>query len=172
MYKFDFTGKVCFITGGAEGLGKEYVQTMAEQGADIAFCDVKDEEGKATEKEIAELTGKKIKFYHCDVTDEKEVHDTVAAIVKEFGKIDQLINNAGILTYGPIATYSKAEFERMIAVDVVGPWLVSREVMNQSMIPNKKGRIVNISSVAAQYGTNAGCPAYHAGKGAILGLIK
>ena len=102
MFKFDFTGKTALVTGGAEGLGKEFVQTLAEQGADVAFCDVQDEKGLATEKELAELTGKKIKYWHCDVADETQVKQTVAEIIKEFGKIDQLVNNAGRLTYNPI----------------------------------------------------------------------
>lgn len=172
MFKFDFTGKVALVTGGAEGLGKEFVQTIAEQGSDVAFCDIKDEEGKATEKELAEKTGKKIKYYHCNVADEAEVHAMVADIVKEFGKIDQLVNNAGCLTYGPISEYSMEQWLKVINTDLTGPWCVSKEVMNQSMIPNKKGRIVNISSVAGGYGTPAGCPSYHAAKGGVIGLIK
>ena len=87
MFKFDFTGKVALVTGGAEGLGKEFVQTLAEQGADVAFCDVQDEKGKATEKELAEKTGKKIKYWHCDVTDEEQVAQMVSEVVAEFGKI-------------------------------------------------------------------------------------
>ena len=62
MYKFDFTGKVALVTGGAEGLGKEFVQTIAQQGADVAFCDVQDEKGQETAKEISELTGKWLKW--------------------------------------------------------------------------------------------------------------
>ena len=67
MYKFDFSGKVALVTGAAEGLGKEFVQTIAEQGADVAMCDVQDEKGEATAKELVELTGKKIKYWHCNV---------------------------------------------------------------------------------------------------------
>ncbi len=172
MFKFDFTGKTALVTGGAEGLGKEFVQTLAEQGADVAFCDVQDEKGLATEKELAELTGKKIKYWHCDVADETQVKQTVAEIIKEFGKIDQLVNNAGRLTYNPIESYTMDQWMDVINCDLTGPWLVSREVVLQSMKPNGGGRIVNISSVAGMFGTAAGCPSYHAAKGGVLGLIK
>ena len=172
MFKFDFTGKVALVTGGAEGLGKEFVQTLAEQGADVAFCDVQDEKGKATEKELAEKTGKKIKYWHCDVTDEEQVAQMVSEIVAEFGKIDKLVNNAGRLTYGPIESYTKEQWMQVIDTDLTGPWLVSKEVVKQSMMKNGGGRIVNISSVAGMFGTDAGCPSYHAAKGGVLGLIK
>lgn len=172
MYKFDFTGKVALVTGAAEGLGKEFVQTIAEQGADVAMCDVQDEKGEATAKELADLTGKKIKYWHCNVGSEAEVTKMVSEIVAEYGKIDMLVNNAGRLTYGPIEEYSFEQWNDVIQTDLTGPWLCSREVVKQSMMKNGGGKIVCISSVAGQYGTPAGCPSYHAAKGGVLGLIK
>jgi len=170
MMKFDLTGKVTFITGGANGIGKEFVQLFAEQGSDIAFCDVDDDLLAQTEKEVSALTGKRIKGWHCDVRDEKEVKRTVAEILQEFGRIDILINNAGRLNYAPISEYSLEQWHEAIETDLTGVWLVSKEVMNQAMIAQKKGRIINIASIAAGLGTPAGCPSYHAAKGGVRGL--
>lgn len=170
MIKFDLTGKATFITGGAAGIGKEFVQTFAEQGSAIAVCDVEDELLAQTVQEISALTGKRIKGWHCDVRDEEQVKRTVAEIVKEFGRIDILINNAGRLNYGPLAEYSLQQWHEVIETDLTGVWLVSKEVMNQAMIPQKKGRIINVASIAAGLGTPAGCPSYHAAKGGVKGL--
>lgn len=168
MYKFDFTGKVALITGGAKGLGKEYVQTFAEQGADVALFDADGKLAHETAQEIEELTGKKIRGYICDVGDEKQVIAAVAAVVKEFGKIDQVVNNAGILRYGD----SLEDWEKVINVNLTGTFLVNREVVKQSMMIQKKGRIVNIGSIGGVLGTPAGVQSYHASKAGIIMLTK
>lgn len=170
MYKFDLTGKVTLITGGAQGIGKEFVQTFAEQGSDIAACDVKADILRETVAELSEKTGKKIKGYVCDIRDEEAVRNTVAQALRDFGGIDILINNAGRLNYGPIAEYSLQQWNDVIETDLTGIWLVSKEVMNQAMIPAKKGKIVNVTSIAGGLGTPAGCPSYHAAKGGAIGL--
>lgn len=168
MYKFDFTGKVALITGGAKGLGKEYVQTFAEQGADVALFDANLKIAQETAKEIEELTGKKIRAYQCDVGNEKEVIECVAAVVKEFGKIDQVVNNAGILRYGD----ALADWEKVVNVNLTGPFLVNREVVKQSMMIQKKGRIVNVSSIGGVLATPAGVQSYHASKAGVIAMTK
>ncbi len=168
MYKFDFTGKVALITGGAKGLGKEYVQTFAEQGADVALFDSDGKLARETAQKIEERTGKKIRAYSCDVGNEKQVIDSVAAVVKEFGKIDQVINNAGILRYGD----ALEDWEKVINVNLTGPFLVNREVVKQSMMIQKKGRIVNISSIGGVLATPAGCLSYHASKAGVILLTR
>ncbi len=168
MYKFDFTGKVALITGGAKGLGKEYVQTFAEQGADVALFDADLKLAQETAKEIATLTGKKIRAYSCDVGNEKQVIESVAAVVKEFGKIDQLVNNAGILRYGD----ALEDWEKVINVNLTGTFLVDREVVKQSMMIQKKGRIVNISSIGGVLATPAGVQSYHASKAGVIAMTK
>jgi Dehydrogenases with different specificities (related to short-chain alcohol dehydrogenases) len=168
LYKFDFTGKVALITGGAKGLGKEYVQTFAEQGADVALFDANLKIAQETAKEIEELTGKKIRAYQCDVGNEKEVIECVAAVVKEFGKIDQVVNNAGILRYGD----ALADWEKVVNVNLTGPFLVNREVVKQSMMIQKKGRIVNVSSIGGVLATPAGVQSYHASKAGVIAMTK
>jgi gluconate 5-dehydrogenase len=170
MYKYDFSGKTTFITGGAEGIGREFVETFALQGSDIAVCDVQDDKLAVAVKEVAEKSGRKIVGYHCDVRHEDEVRDTVAKVIAEFGKIDILINNAGRLNYGPLAEYSLEQWCEVIDTDLTGMWLVSKEVMNQTMVSQGKGRIINVTSIAGHLGTPAGCPSYHAAKAGTIGL--
>lgn len=172
MYKFDLTGKVAVVTGGAIGLGEEFSTTLAEQGADIAIFDMNEEAAKATAKKIMENTGKKVMTWKCDVRDEEEVTKCVAEVVKEFGKIDILVNNAGLLNYGPLEEYSYEQWMAVINTDLTGPWLVTREVVKQAMKPRRKGRVINISSIAGLLATPAGCPSYHAAKAGVIGLTK
>ena len=172
MARFDLTGRVALITGGAEGIGAELSTTLAEQGAEIAIFDVNKELALKTAEEVTKRTGKKAKAWICDVRSEEQVKDAVGQVVKEFGKIDILVNNAGILNYGSVDDYTVEQWHAAIDTDLMGPWLVSREVVLQSMRERKYGRIINISSIAGLLGTPAGCQSYHAAKGGVLGLTR
>lgn len=172
MARFDLTGKVALVTGGAEGIGQELSTTLAEQGADIAIFDIKEELMKKTVEQVTRDTGKKVKGWHCDVTDEDAVIRCVGEVVKEYGKIDILVNNAGILNYGSIDEYTTEQWHLAIDTDLMGPWLVTREVVVQSMRENHYGRVINISSIAGLLGSGAGCISYNAAKGGVLGLTR
>ena len=141
MARFDLTGKVALVTGGAEGIGQELSTTLAEQGADIAIFDIKEELMEKTVEQVARDTGKKVKGWLCDVTDEAAVKRCVGEVVKEYGKIDILVNNAGILNYGSIDEYTTEQWHLAIDTDLMGPWLVTKEVVVQSMRENHYGRV-------------------------------
>lgn len=172
MARFDLTGKVALITGGAEGIGQELSTTLAEQGADIAIFDIQEDKMQETVRQVINDTGRKVKGWLCDVTDEDAVKRRVGEVVREYGKIDILVNNAGILNYGSIEEYTIDQWHHAIDTDLLGPWLVTREVVLQSMRDNHYGRVINISSIAGILGSGAGCLSYNAAKGGVLGLTR
>lgn len=176
MYDYDLSGKVAIVTGGAKGLGNEYVETLALQGCDVAIIDIDSDLAKEEAERISTMTGKKILGYYGDVGEEPDVIKAVGQIVKDFGRIDILVNNAGILLYGPksdgldpFLDYSVETWDRMMKTNITGPWLVTREVVKQDMMKHG-GKVVNIASVGGIRSTSAGCPSYHASKAGVIML--
>ena len=177
MYEFHLTDKVAMVTGAASGLGNEYVETLAGQGCDVALVDCQLEKAAQEANRISEMTGRRIRPYRCDVGSEAEVSAAVSAIVQDFGRIDILVNNAGILLYGPreggkdpFMDHTVEMWERVMRTNLTGPWLVTREVVRQSMRFLGRGKVVNISSVGGIRSTPAGCPSYHASKAGVIML--
>ena len=177
MYRFDLTGKVALVTGGAKGLGNEYVETLARQGCDVALVDYDGEAAVREAARIAEETGKHVRGYACDVCSEGQIIAAVGAVVEDFGRIDILVNNAGILLYGPktdgrdpYLDYPVETWDKVMRTNITGTWLMGREVVKQSMQFLGKGRIVNIASVGGIRSTAAGCPSYHASKAGVIML--
>lgn len=171
MYHFDLSGKVAIVTGGSTGLGKEYVTTLAEQGANVAILDVQDDLACATAAEVSQKTGKKIIAVKCDVSSEDNVISAVATVVREFGKIDILVNNAGILKYALTDETTLEQWKSVIDVNLTGAWLVSREVFKQAMKGQQSGKIINISSVSGLLSGGIAA-SYNASKAGIIALTK
>lgn len=179
MYKFnnDLTGKVAVVTGGAVGLGNEYCETLASKGCDVAIIDIEYEKAVEEARRIQEESGHHVKAYYADVSNEDDVIKAVGEIVTDFARIDILVNNAGILLYGPsedgkdpYLDYSVEDWNKVMGINITGPWLVTREVVKQSMQWQRKGKIVNIASVGGIRSTAAGCPSYHASKAGVIML--
>ncbi len=177
MYKYDLTGKVALVTGGAIGLGNEYVETLAGKGCDVAILDIEYDIAVKEAARIQEETGHHIKAYYGDVGEESDVVKAVGEIVQDFGRIDILVNNAGILLYGPkeegkdpYMDYPVEVWDRVMKTNITGPWLVTREVVKQSMQWLRHGKVVNIASVGGIRSTKAGCPSYHASKAGVIML--
>lgn len=160
-------GKVILVTGSAQGLGAAICKTMAEAGAKVIATDV-------NESKLEEMANKNsgsegsIKSYAMNVTDEKNVEEVVKKIIDEYGQIDALINNAGIDFTKSIEEISYDEWNKVINVNLTGPFNVSKAVYPY-MKKNGSGHIVNITSTAAKRAwPNAS--AYHASKWGLLGL--
>ena len=176
MYKYDLTGKVALVTGGAIGLGNEYVETLAGKGCDVAILDIEYDIAVKEAARIQEETGHHIKAYYGDVGEESDVIKAVGEIVQDFGRIDILVNNAGILLYGPkeegkdpYMDYPLETWDRVMKTNITGPWLVTREAVKQDMHKHG-GKVVNIASVGGIRSTKAGCPSYHASKAGVIML--
>lgn len=168
MLYFDLTDKVAVVTGGGTGIGIEYCTTLAQQGCDVAIFDIDLQSAQAQAERLAALSGRNIRAYHCNVADELEVRSSVAAVVRDLGRIDILINNAGILRYSE----ELEDWNAVIAVNLTGSWLMGREVVRQSMQKNGRGKIVNIASISATLVSGSGAPSYSVSKAGVLALTK
>ncbi|SDL86321.1 glucose 1-dehydrogenase [Nonomuraea jiangxiensis] len=157
-------GKVALVTGGARGMGAAHVRLFLAEGARVVFGDVLDEEGKA----LAEETG--AAYVRHDVTSLEEWRRAVATATDLHGKLDVLVNNAGILKYRRIYDMSPEDFDRVIGVNLRGAWLGIKSVIDP-MRAAGRGSIVNISSIEGFVGAE-GLSAYSASKFGLRGITK
>lgn len=160
-------GKVALITGGARGMGKSHVRHFVAAGARVVFGDVLDDKGEFV---AAKLPEGSCRYVHHDVTSEAGWAAAVSTALTAFGKLDVLVNNAGVLTFAPIADMPLAEFRRVLDINAVGCWLGMKSVI-EPMTAAGGGSIVNISSVEGFTGA-AGLSAYSASKFAVRGMTK
>lgn len=163
-------GKVAVVTGAARGIGKAIALQFAKEGANVAFTDLAiDENGKATEAEIAAL-GVKCKGYASNAADFEQTHEVVKRIVEEFGRIDVLVNNAGITKDGLMMRMSEAQWDAVLTVNLKSAFNFIHAV-TPVMARQKSGSIINMSSVVGVSG-NAGQCNYSASKAGMIGLAK
>lgn len=163
-------GKVAVVTGAALGIGAACARRMAEEGCRVALADVADKAGEALAKELSDA-GHDVRYYHCDVGSEDSVATQVAAIATDFGRIDVLVNNAGISgTNKPTHELTEAEWDRVQTINVKGVFFCTKHA-----IPHLKraggGSIVNLSSIYGLVGA-PDVPPYHASKGAVRMMSK
>ena len=163
-------GKVALITGAARGIGKAIALKFASEGCNIAFTDlVIDENGKQTEEEIAAF-GVKVKGYASNAADFEACHAIVAEVVKDFGRLDVLVNNAGITKDGLMMRMSEAQWDAVIAVNLKSAFNFVHAA-TPVMMRQRSGSIINMASVVGVHG-NAGQSNYSASKAGMIGLAK
>lgn len=163
-------GKVALITGAARGIGKAIALKFASEGCNIAFTDlVIDENGKKTEEEIAAL-GVKAKGYASNAADFEACHKVVEEVVADFGRIDVLVNNAGITKDGLMMRMSEAQWDAVIGVNLKSAFNFVHAV-TPVMMRQRTGSIINMASVVGVHG-NAGQANYSASKAGMIGLAK
>ena len=156
--------KIAIITGGAIGMGASTARLFASEGATVIIGDRDEANGQALAKEL----GGGARFQLLDVTEPASWQALVQSILAKEGRIDVLVNNAGIVAFAAIVDQPKADFERVLAVNLVGPFLGIQAVA-PTMIKQKRGSIVNISSIEGARGLN-GMSAYGASKWGVRGL--
>jgi NAD(P)-dependent dehydrogenase (short-subunit alcohol dehydrogenase family) len=156
--------KTILITGGASGIGLAIVEKFAAEGSRVFFIDFNESEGKAVEKSAREKGGN-VTFLHADIQDENQVIQSVQSIP---GKLEVLVNNAGIAHIGNLDSTSRADFERLFAVNVTGMFLCSQAALPK-LIEGGGGSILNMCSVAATIGIPDRF-AYSMTKGATLSM--
>ncbi len=163
-------GKVALVTGVARGIGKAIALRFAEQGADVAFTDLEiNEVAEQTIKEL-EAYGVKVKAYASNAANFDEAHDVVKQVVAEFGRIDVLVNNAGITKDGLMMRMSEAQWDAVINVNLKSAFNFIHAV-TPIMAKQRGGSIINMSSVVGVSG-NAGQCNYSASKAGMIGLAK
>lgn len=162
--------KVALITGASRGIGRAIAQKFAQQGAQVAFTFLSSvEKGKALEDELSAY-GVKAKGYRSDASDFQAAEELAAEVVKEFGRIDVLVNNAGITIDGLLLRMSEEQWDQVIRVNLKSVFNLTKAV-SKNMIRAKSGSIINLTSVVGIKG-NAGQANYAASKAGIIGFTK
>lgn len=162
--------RVALITGATRGIGKEIALELAQNGFDIAVNYRSMQEGIEDIKKEIEAKGVRCEFVGADVANFEQCESMVKETIEKFGKIDVLVNNAGITKDGLIMRMKKEDFEAVIDINLVGTFNVTRNVIPY-MIKQKSGRIINVSSVVGVAG-NAGQTNYSASKAGVIGFTK
>lgn len=165
----DVKGKVAVVTGSSKGIGFGMAQGLAYYGADLVIMSRNIDEAKAAADEVKELGGNAIAV-KCDVTKKEDVQNLVQVVMDEFGRIDILINNAGMNIRKPLVEYEEEEYDKVINTNLKGIFLMGQAVA-KVMMEQKSGKIINISSIFGGVAM-ANQAAYASSKGGINQLTK
>jgi 3-oxoacyl-[acyl-carrier protein] reductase len=163
------SGKAALISGAAGGIGRAIACAFAREGAAVALCDLA-ERRDALERVAEECRGEALAL-EADVADEAAVEAVVEAALRRFGRIDILVNNAGIILEAPLTETTTAQFDRIVAVNLRGTFLLGRAVLRHMAGAGTEGRVINLASDLGYLG-RAGFSAYCSTKGAILALTR
>jgi NAD(P)-dependent dehydrogenase (short-subunit alcohol dehydrogenase family) len=169
---FDLTGRVAIITGGSIGLGRQMAEGLAEMGANLVLCARKAERCRQAAEELQQLGIKAIPL-PCDVTKQVNVQKVVDATISQLGRLDILINNAGISWGAPVEEMPLDDWNKVIETNLTGSFLCA-QAAGKVMIRQGHGKIINIASVAGLGGAPPELPAigYHASKGGVISFTK
>ena len=168
--QFDLTGKSAIITGGSKGLGLAMAEGLASAGASVMLVNRNAEEGKKAAQEIARVYGTKATSFAGDITIPSDVESMMEAALDVFGRIDILINSAGINIRGPIDEVTPDDFNKVMNVNVNGTWLCCRAV-TPYMKQNRSGSIINMASTLGIVGLANRTP-YTSSKGAVVQMTR
>ena len=167
---FDMSGQTVIVTGGSKGLGKAMAAGLASAGANIALISRNQSEAEATAREIADAYKTDTIGLQADVTQQTEIESMVQTVSEKFGRIDALVNNAGINIRGPIDELTLDQFREVQQVNVDGIWITTRAVL-PIMKQQQRGRIINLASTLGLVGLANRTP-YATSKGAVVQLTR
>jgi len=170
---FDLSGRVAVITGGSIGLGRQMAEGLAEMGADVVLCARKKERCEQAAHDLATL-GVRTAALACDVKDPASIQQLMDSTVTKFGRIDILINNAGISWGAPVEQMTLADWNKVIETNLTGTFLCS-QAAGKVMIKQGVGKIINVASVAGLRGAppeTVQAIGYHASKGGVIAFTK
>jgi short-subunit dehydrogenase len=167
--KYDLAGKTVFITGGSRGLGLVLAREFGKRGARLAIC-ARDQAELTRAASDLQARGCVVETFTCDVTDKAQVEKTIAAVRSRFGPIDVLVNNAGVISVGPLEATTIEDYQESLATHFWGPLYTMMAVMPE-MRSRREGHIVNISSIGGTVSVPHLVP-YCAGKFALAGLSE
>ncbi|HKT97911.1 MAG TPA: D-threitol dehydrogenase [Paraburkholderia sp.] len=162
---YDFSNSVVVVTGAAAGIGRKTAEMFAKAGASLALLDI-----SSSIESVASSFGPKHQGWTVDITDAARVASVATEIKERFGRVDVLVNNAGIGPLAPAEGFPLATWDKTIAVNLTGPFLVARAFASD-MLARKSGRIINLASQAAVIGIE-GHLAYCASKAGIIGMTN
>jgi NAD(P)-dependent dehydrogenase (short-subunit alcohol dehydrogenase family) len=162
--------KIALVTGAGQGIGKACALTIATQGADVAVVDINGQTAEQTASEVIAL-GRKGLALQADVGDVSDIDRMVRQTLDTFGRIDLLVNNAGVTRRAYIMDLTEEDWDRIHRVNAKGVFFCLQRVARE-MIPRREGRIVNIASIAGKGYEGTSNAAYAASKGAVISLTK
>jgi len=168
--QFDLNGRAAIITGGSKGLGVAMGAGLASAGANLMLVSRNQEEAQSVADEIANDFGVQAFGYKADVTSQEETEAMAAKCIETFGKVDIVINSAGINIRGPIEDITLEGFQQVQDINVTGTWLTNRAVI-PNMKANQYGRIINLSSALGLVGLANRTP-YTTSKGAVTQMTR
>jgi gluconate 5-dehydrogenase len=169
---FDLTGRVAIVTGGSRGLGFEIAEGLAEAGASLMLC-ARREQWLTPAIDEMRKRGVRVEGKLCDVTDPKQVEDVVSDTIAKFGKVDILINNAGVSWGERPEAMSLEQWKRVLDTNLTGAFLFA-QTAGREMLEAKSGAIVNVASVAGLRSSTHGphFAGYAASKAGLMGLTR
>ena len=159
-------GKVALISGGARGMGAAEAKLFSREGAKVVIADVLDTEGRQTEAEINETGGDAI-FVTLDVTRQSDWDDVISRTVQQFGRLDIIVNNAGVASRTSIEETTVEEWDRVMDINAKGVFLGTKAAITQMKSQGTGGSIINISSISGNVGQENVAAGYNASKGAV-----
>lgn len=165
-----FDDRVAVVTGGSRGIGRAVCLELAGQGASVVLCYAGNEQAANDTAEACRALGARVSAVKCDVADAQQVRDMMRAVVKEYGRIDVLVNNAGVTRDGFLLMMRESDYDAVLDTNLKGTFLCIKNVVH-AMMKQNYGRIVNVSSVTGLRG-NAGQANYAASKAGVIGLTK
>jgi NAD(P)-dependent dehydrogenase (short-subunit alcohol dehydrogenase family) len=166
---FDLGGQIALVTGASKGLGRAMAVGLARAGAALALC-ARNQEGLAVTKADVERYGVRAETFHMDVTSAESVRTAVAAVLEAFGRIDVLVNNAGVNVRKPTLELSEAEWDCVLDTNLKGYFLVAQAV-GAHMVARGRGKIINIGSIFGAVGMRDQL-AYASSKGGVVQLTR
>jgi len=164
---FSLANKVALVTGAGSGIGAAIAAAFARKGAAVAVCDIQTE---AAARQAGAIGGG-ARSYRCDVASKASVDDTVAQVLADFGRIDVVVNSAGIVALAPAEDLAEDAFDRTMAINLKGTFLVSQAAGRAMIAAGRGGRIVNLASQAGTVAIEEHA-AYCASKFGVIGLTK
>jgi NAD(P)-dependent dehydrogenase (short-subunit alcohol dehydrogenase family) len=170
---FNLQGRVSVVTGGATGLGLQMATALAEAGSNIVICSRKPENCEQAAREIEKI-GVRALAFGCDVTKPDQVEAMKEATLKKFGRVDALINNAGRAWIAPPEELPLERWQQVFDLNVTAPFLCA-QALGREMIKGKRGKIINIASIAGLVGRNPrayNSIAYGSSKGALVNFTR
>ena len=169
---FDLTGRVAIVSGGSMGLGLQMAESLAEMGANLVLCARKKDRCEEA-AETLRSHGIQVLALACDVKDKASIQQVAAETLAKFGRIDILINNAGVSWGAPVEEMTLEQWDKVLSTNLTGTFLFCQAV-GKAMAAQASGKIINIASVAGLGGASADLQAigYHASKGGVIAFTK
>ena len=167
---FDFKGEVALVTGGSRGLGLEIAQGFGQAGAEVVITARREQWLTEAEKSLKEQ-GVQVHALICDVADAASVEQTVQQVLERCGKIDVLVNNAGLTWGAPAESMPLERWRQVIDANITGTFLMS-QIVGRHMLERKKGAIISVASIAGLGGGQLNTVGYNASKAAVINLTR